>query len=68
MEAQVENKENILNEKINFEQKENSVEVEVIYEVLENIGTKEKIVFWKEKCHGRKKFKNISRKNNFFKN
>ncbi len=45
LEPQIENKENILNEKINFEQKENSVEVEVIYEVLENIETKEKLVF-----------------------
>lgn len=45
LEVQIENKENILNEKINFEQKESNVEVEVIYEVLENIETKEKIVF-----------------------
>lgn len=35
----------IINKKINTENKNNSVEVEVIYEVLENIGTKEKIVF-----------------------
>lgn len=35
----------ILNQKINTEQNNANLEVEVIYEVLENIGTKEKIVF-----------------------
>lgn len=35
----------ILNQKVNIKQTETEVEVEVIYEVLENIGTKEKIVF-----------------------
>ena len=36
---------NIINEQINTQEEEETVEVEVIYEVLENIGTKEKIVF-----------------------
>lgn len=45
LDTQIVNKENILNEKINLVQTESSVEVEVIYEVLENIATKEKIVF-----------------------
>ena len=35
----------LINKQINIEQSENDVEVEVIYEVLESIGTKEKIVF-----------------------
>lgn len=35
----------IINQKINTEQNSTNIEVEVIYEVLENIGTKEKIVF-----------------------
>lgn len=45
LDNQIENKENILNQKINFEQTQNNVDVEVIYEVLENIATKEKIIF-----------------------
>ena len=35
----------LINQKVNVEQTETDVEVEVIYEVLESIGTKEKIVF-----------------------
>lgn len=35
---------NIINKQINKKNEDNSVEVEVIYEVLENIGTKEKII------------------------
>ncbi len=37
--------ENIVNKNINVNEAEEYVEVEVIYEVLENIGTEEKIVF-----------------------
>ena len=35
----------LINQKVNVEQTKTDVEVEVIYEVLESIGTKEKIVF-----------------------
>lgn len=42
---QIEDKENILNTYINYNETDEYVEVEVIYEVLEEIGTKEKIVF-----------------------
>lgn len=45
LDEQIENKENILNTYINYTETENYIEVEVIYEVLEEIGTKEKIVF-----------------------
>lgn len=45
IEANIENKENIVNKQINFEEQETYVDIEIIYEVLENIGTKEKIVF-----------------------
>ena len=45
LEEQIENKEAIVNKQINFEEYETYVELEVIYEVIENIGTKEKIVF-----------------------
>ena len=38
-------KENVVDKHINFYESTNSVEVEVVYEVLENIGTKEKIAF-----------------------
>lgn len=43
--AQVENTNNITDEQINVKENAEFVEVEVIYEVKENIGTKEKIVF-----------------------
>lgn len=45
LDKQVENKENIVNTYINYKQTEEMVEAQVIYEVLEEIGTKEKIVF-----------------------
>ena len=45
IEEQIENKEQIVNKQINFDDKGTYVELEVIYEVIENIGTKEKIVF-----------------------
>ena len=45
VEEQIENKENILDRKIIENHNTQYVEVEVIYEVLENIATKEKIVF-----------------------
>lgn len=45
VENQIESKENILNTYINVNETEDYVEVQVIYEVLEEIGTKEKIVF-----------------------
>lgn len=45
LDEQIENKENILNTYINYKEDENQIEAQVIYEVLEEIGTKEKIVF-----------------------
>ena len=42
---EIENKEAIVNKNINTYEKEDSVDVYVTYEVLENIGTNEKIVF-----------------------
>ena len=45
IEEQVINKENILNTYINYNETEDYAEAQVIYEVLEDIGTKEKIVF-----------------------
>lgn len=42
---QIEDKENIINTYINYKEDENQIEAQVIYEVLEEIGTKEKIVF-----------------------
>lgn len=39
------NKENIVNTQINFKENEQEIEVELIYEVLENIGTNEKLIF-----------------------
>ena len=45
LDNEIENKENIVNKIINTYEKEDGIEVYVIYEVLENIGTNEKIVF-----------------------
>lgn len=45
LDSEIENKENIINKNINFYENVDSVEVYVTYEVLENIGTEEKIVF-----------------------
>lgn len=45
LDAQIENHDNILNEQVVTYEEAEYVEVEVTYEVQENIGTKEKIVF-----------------------
>ena len=45
LEAQISNKDNISNIYVNTTESEEYIEVEVIYEVLESIGTKEKIIF-----------------------
>ncbi len=45
LEQKIENKDNIVNKQVNMYSNENYIEVEVIYEVLENIGIKEKIIF-----------------------
>ena len=45
LDKQIKDKENIVNTYINYYQTEEIVEAQVIYEVLEEIGTKEKIVF-----------------------
>ena len=45
LDKEIENKENIVNKNINTYENEGSVDVYVTYEVLENIGTNEKIVF-----------------------
>ena len=45
LDNEIENKENIVNKIINTYEKEEGIEVYVTYEVLENIGTNEKIVF-----------------------
>ena len=43
--AQIENTNKITDEQVNIKEETNFVDVEVVYEVKENIGTKEKIVF-----------------------
>ena len=45
LDKEIKEKEKIVNKNINTYEKEDGVEVYVTYEVLENIGTKEKIVF-----------------------
>ena len=45
LEQEIENKDSIVNKNINTYEKENSIDIYVTYEVLENIGTNEKIVF-----------------------
>ena len=45
IEKEIENKQNILNKNVNVYQNEDSIDFYVTYELIENIGTKEKIVF-----------------------
>ena len=45
LESKIENKETIVNKNINTYENEKSIDIYVTYEVLENIGTNEKIVF-----------------------
>ena len=45
LDEQIEDKDSIMDKKVQENHTEEYVEVEVIYEVLENIGTKEKIIF-----------------------
>ena len=63
---QIDNKENIVNTYINYNELDEYVEVEVIYEVIEEISSKEKIVFWKEWKYGREKLKSLYRQNFFY--
>ena len=44
IEAEIENKDNIINKQINVDKQEEYVEVEIIYEVIEKIGIEEKII------------------------
>jgi hypothetical protein len=44
------------------------VDVEVTYEVLENIGTKEKIVFWKEDMKWKRRVLESIQTKNFLQN
>jgi len=55
LDKEIENKENIVNKNINTYEQEDGVDIYVTYEVLENIGTNEKIVFWRDDANGRKK-------------
>jgi len=45
LDNEIDNKESIVGKNINTYEKENGIEIVVTYEVLENIGTNEKIVF-----------------------
>ena len=55
LKSQINKEKDIVNEYINTNESEEYIEVEVIYEVLENIGTEEKIALWKDEENGRKK-------------
>ena len=55
LDKEIENKDNIVNKNINTYEQEDGVDIYVTYEVLENIGTNEKIVFWRDDANGRKK-------------
>jgi len=55
LDKEIENKDKIVNKNINTYEDEDGVNVYVTYEVLENIGTNEKIVFWRDDINGRKK-------------
>jgi hypothetical protein len=42
---QIQDEQNIVNKQINYSENDAYIDIEVIYEVIESIGTKEKIVF-----------------------
>lgn len=45
LKQEIPNTENIVNQQVNVKQEEGQLEIELVYEVLEEIGTKEKILF-----------------------
>ena len=45
IESKIENASKIIDKKVNINEEKDYIDIEVIYEVLENIGTEEKIVF-----------------------
>lgn len=45
LKKEIPNEENIVNTQINYKEEEGSITIELIYEVIEDIGTNEKIVF-----------------------
>ena len=45
LQNEIDNKENIVNKNINVYENEENIKVYVTYEVIEDIGTKEKIIF-----------------------
>ena len=48
MKKQIPDEEKIVDTKVNVKREGNELEVELIYEVIENIGTNEKILLWKD--------------------
>lgn len=55
IENQIASKEKIVDKQVNIKEEKDYVDIEIIYEVLENIGAEEKIVFWKGDENGTKK-------------
>lgn len=45
LKQEIENQDNIVNRQVNVYENDGYIEVEVIYEVLETIGNKERILF-----------------------
>ena len=43
LKSEIGEEKNIINKYVNYKKNENELEIELVYEVLENIGTKEKI-------------------------
>jgi len=68
LQGQLENTDNILQKYVNTYAGEDYIDVEVTLEVLENIGTKEKIVFWKEEKVWKKKVLEYIQKKSFLQN
>ena len=66
LENKVGKNEGIVNEYINTNEGTDYIEVEVVYEVLEDIGTEEKLSLWKDEYHGGKKLKSLWYGKNIF--
>jgi len=54
LDSELEKKENILDRKIQINKTDEYLEMELTYEVLEEIGTKEKIGYWKDRKRWKK--------------
>ena len=64
--TKIENKEKIANKQVNFKEQKDFIDLEIIYEVFENIGKEEKIVYWKGDFMEQRSLKVLDTNKTFF--